>query len=443
MEKEDKYYKIVSIIPKEKVLKFNPRFKIFYYTFETLINKLIDYKKTRGVVDPVKEVILSLKRTLLLWNKKKDFIAGWYNEIYPIIQFIISSINARYGNFIERFLASSFDNSEVKVKLGKITAILNVGEYSFKKTRGKTDPNKKEIDMVLVKNNKIFFVEHRTSTEGGGKTGQESVFDKFIIFLEDLQNSPCLFDFISKKFSEIFFVITIFFDKYGKIARLDNPFVRGRIDSLIRYGNDIFERVIPDLIKKEIIKIDGPYNKETIFADWINGKIRIIYKRKHKPIPIYFKLLVGSDALSFYGINSEIIDNEEKFSKYLLEILSETIADDFWILFSVLLNEIKLQKEFNMNKLPIEYIIDYIKDNHKFRKRIFSIIISNDDLEEIWRKLDEEISRELYNIVDYLKGKMGEVRLVESNDISQMLEYVKKEVYVSLMFYRLTHGDIE
>jgi len=301
--------------------------------------------------------------------------------------------------------------------------------------------------MILVEDDKVFFVEHRSSTEGGGKTGQESLFDKFVIFLEDaqrrLQNEPCFFDYLSEKFKEIFFVITIFFDKYGNIARPNNPIVKGRIESLKRYGNDILGKVIPMLIENEILQVQGSINEDTIFSDWIAERIRILYKGDRKMLPLNFKLLIGSEALQFYGINPEIVDNEKKFSSYLLDVLSKAIADDFWLLFSVLLNEIKLQKEFNMKKLPVEYIVEYIRENHRFRERIYEIITSYADLENIWRELDSEISKELYHIVEFLRRRMREVRLIESNDVSQMLEYVKKEVYVSLMLYKFAYGEIK
>jgi len=443
-------YRVVYFLPKEKVLRFNPMFRIFYYTFETLLNKLMNYKdEARGVIDPIKEVVLALRRTLTLWRREKDFIAGWYSEIYPIIQFTISSINARYGNFIEHFLISPFENAEVKVKLGKIMEILNLGKYSFEKTKGKTDPNRKEIDMTLVRDDKVFFVEHRTSTEGGGKTGQESIFDKFVIFLEDTQrklhNKPCFFDYLSKKFKEVFFVITIFFDKYGNIAKLNNPSVKGRIDSLIRYGNDILGKIVPMLVEKKMLQVQGSLNEGTIFSDWISGRIKLIYKRSdqiEKELSLNFMLLIGPEALQFYGIDPEIVDNEEKFSNYLLDVLSEAIADDFWILFSVLLNEIKLQKEFNIKKLPVEYIVEYVENHSTFREKIYNIVSSHDNLEDIWRELNSEISRELYSIVEYLKERMKVVRLIESNDVSQTLEYIKKEVYVGLMFYKFAYGDI-
>ncbi|BBG25954.1 hypothetical protein [Sulfuracidifex tepidarius] len=95
--------------------------------------------------------------------------------LYAINRFFISSSGPRFGSIYEDLIKGFLENSGYSVETR-----VNIYQFPlFSSYRSGHSVDRKVIDFIAKKDDKFYLIEQRTSEHSGGRTGQESLLDKF------------------------------------------------------------------------------------------------------------------------------------------------------------------------------------------------------------------------------------------------------------------------
>ena len=334
-----------------------------------------------------------------------DFISKLALPLYVSTRFFIASSGPRAGRILEDLISS------ILKEKGKYTIYQRSGLSIF-------FPNireRKQIDYILDKDDKIYFIEQRTSEHTGGRTAQESLLDKFrIIYDKILTNN--LEKLNNKK--EIHMRIFILFNEKQEVISRNNK-SKGRLTSLINYimEEDNLGRRFKELSNTFPLTecFDLSYNKTISFSDFRSclEKGGIIYWKGNKVVS--FGILLGDEFFKeLLGTNYENIKNE---------LLNSELGDDLWVIYSLLPYEIR---NYYLNgftwtrKLYDDVIRDF---------KIDGSIVSED---ELIKSLRDKILNE---------EKFKTLNLIESTDLKQQIRYLEYLITAGLIIRAM--GPIE
>lgn len=317
--------------------------------------------------------------------------------LYISNRFFIASSGPRFGSIYEDLIKSFLENFgyhvDERVNIFKYTLF---SEYYQRKH----SKQQKVIDFIARKGNKLYLIEQRTSEHSGGRTGQESLLDKFKVFLNwilEKSTDPL----INQGVREIYLIIFISYSEKHEILTEQNV-NKGRINSLIEYIvenlGEYFTRLANKGFKTECNDLTLCLKKDKMIVYYSNG------------IKLEFKIMLGED---FY---KEMLG--EKYSSLKNRIINDELGDDLWVIYSILPYELRLYYEegFMWSNRIYEMLISRYKD----------IITSSSNIDDIINKLANKIIEE-----------QKELRLLETNDVSKQYEYLKTLCASSLILYAL------
>lgn len=181
---------------------------------------------------------------------------------------------------------------------------------------------KSKIDFVLKKDDKLVLMELRMSEHTGGRTGQESLMDKFNKFLELLASEKDLAAAIRESHIEnVDLVIeTVFSEDNESIVDQPNA---GRLNSLINYlceENHVYGKI------KKLTRVPRDEFCEEL-------KTKRVFSFDYDEIHFSLRLTYGNEFFRMY-VNKELDE--------LLDGLM--VPDDVWLLFTVAMNELRRSK---------------------------------------------------------------------------------------------------
>jgi hypothetical protein len=317
--------------------------------------------------------------------------------LYISNRFFIASSGPRFGSIYEDLIKSFLENFGYQVDVR-----VNIFNYAlFRDYYQKSIlNNKKVIDFIARKDNKLYLIEQRTSEHTGGRTGQESLLDKFKVFLDWIigKSADAL---INKGIREIYLVIFISYSEKHEILTEQNV-NKGRINSLIAYVvenlSDYFTRLVSKGFKTtctDLISCLKQFRRLIFYTDQIK---------------IEFRIMLGEE---FY---EEILG--EKYSSLKDKIIKEELGDDLWVIYSILPYELRM----------------YYEEGFMWSNRIYEMLISRYEYIITSASTEDDIINKLASkiIEDY-----KDLRLLETNDLSKQYEYLKTLCAASLILYAL------
>jgi hypothetical protein len=317
--------------------------------------------------------------------------------LYISNRFFIASSGPRFGSIYEDLIKSFLENFGYQVDVR-----VNIFNYAlFRDYHQKSVlNNKKVIDFVARKDNKLYLIEQRTSEHTGGRTGQESLLDKFKVFLDWIIGKSAD-PLINKGIREIYLVIFISYSEKHEILTEQNV-NKGRINSLIAYIvenlGDYFTRLVSKGFKTTCSDL----------ASCLKQSRRLIFYTDQ--IKIEFRIMLGEE---FY---EEILG--EKYSSLKDKIIKEELGDDLWVIYSILPYELRM----------------YYEEGFMWSNRIYEMLISRYEHIITSASTEDDIINKLASkiIEDY-----KDLRLLETNDLSKQYEYLKTLCAASLILYAL------
>lgn len=356
-----------------------------------------------------------------------DVLAKTVSLWYYFTKVTHQSIGPRIGGFAEKVITEW-------VKQGSLCEVIgtNIALNEALKKVFEIDSNwRNKIDFVFKCGDSVAFVELRMSEHTGGRTGQESLMDKFNNILDLLIQGPLYDKAESKGIRSIRISIAILFNEQHELIKGSNYNV-GRLNSLIDYI------MKPDHIWGRIKKLKElgyrRCNEGDISSTSIENDLKINRRTciEKDGFEIRLEILLGNEFFkTFMGYDLE----------YLIKRHNDIIADDVWIMYSLVINELKIAKEFGKtnvrkiyetlinNNLKLKELVEKFKDMYESKQKTYTIR----DYEKKLNNLVDDCVSMILNI--YNKEGM-ELRLLESNDLVQNYRYLR---YICIAVLALYH----
>ncbi|MCC5998243.1 MAG: hypothetical protein LM573_04130 [Thermofilum sp.] len=279
---------------------------------------------------------------------------------------------------------------------------------------------------------RVDFVELRMSEHTGGRTSQQSLLDKHEELLEMLNNGlkKALLD---KKINEINLVIAILFNERHDLIdpTNKNSYSPGRLNSLIKYimqRNHIWGRV-DDLKSKGYKFCNGKKIYRQAFQSMLTNSHSVCIVSDNDKFRVVFKIILGNQFFQEYMCRD--------FNKILEDWLS-LIADDIWLFYALSINEMKIAKQFGKTNVRIIYELLSSEKNSALNK--FEKLYKNESEEKLslsdyTNKLNELANQCVNEIITYAKNKNVELKVLETNDVRALHEYLRQACLAAFAIY--------
>lgn len=320
---------------------------------------------------------LSLSEKIFMGFKDLDgFLARISYPLYVANRFFYASSGPRYGRLLEDLFRTILERRGYQVS----TRVEIHDRFNMRIS------GNKYIDFVFEKGDTIHLVELRTSEHTGGRTGQESLLDKFREVIDEILRGSESFS----RYREIHMRILILFGESHQVLNRNNV-TRGRLTSLINY---VLER---DNLGSRFARLSERYSSSCEdFRDCLERGEVINFTGDRK---ITFGIWVGDELFS------ELLGNagDTGLRNFLSEEqLKRELGDDLWIMFTVLPYEMR----------------NYYLNGFTWVQKLYDEVVKS---YEITEKTEDEIIGKLRQIVLH---KYSSLPLLETNDLKRQLEYL-------------------
>lgn len=442
-----------------RVLKLSDRpYWILYLAPDRLIehDKLLKLQKDNSktfldkIVIPAlfqKNMVHNLRKSLNMFEEifsglvntknasKNDVIGRVASLWYTFTKTAHASLGPRVGNFTEQLITywikKYSPNVEVYTNITLSKCLSDILKVSLPKNRAK-------IDFVIFSSasHVLSLIELRISEHTGGRTGQESLMDKLVKVLNWLEESDIKLRevMVNAGYNKLILDIAILFSEkdYGLLSEYN--YSKGRFTSLRKYI--IEDRHFGGVLKKliEIYGYEISYDSSATF--------RSTYSKEalDNALKIYRKVYLRKDN---FIVELSILWGDDFFRKYvgrmfcdLIEELSKEIADDIWLFFSIVINEFKVLHVFNV--MNIHKLYKFLTEYNRSLINKFLEIYTDEhinSLSKYFRKLDNFAAYCVMQFLDYVRRKGIQLRLLETNDVTKQLIYLKQLCLVALAMY--------
>jgi hypothetical protein len=373
--------------------------------------KLHDFERTlTGLINADRTAKINiLGRTATMW--------------YYLTEVFQQSLGPRKGIFAEELIARWIEDYNKNSCKG--FKIIKIDGKSHSLILGKvlsqhykiSSSSKKQIDFVIKSKGRVDFIELRMSEHTGGRTAQESLLDKHEELLGMLESKGLREALLSKGINEMNLVIGILFNEDHELIVGKNYNV-GRLNSLINYimeDNHVWGKV-NDLANKKYVDCNGNKISKSTFKDELESKHEACIKTNNGNFTIRFKILLGDEFF------------EEYMCKHFNDIKNEwlnMIADDIWLFYTLLINEIKVAREFNQTN--VRKIYDLLPKNQGILSDFMNLYYNkNMDINEYRDKLNKLAEQCASEVLKITTSRGIELRVLESNDATAIFEYLKQ-----------------
>jgi hypothetical protein len=288
-------------------------------------------------------------------------------------------------------------------------------------------------DFIFRGNDSLALVELRMSEHTGGRTGQQSLLDKIDYILGVLEDERVRLRqrLIDKGIRELSLSIVILFSESHELLTKENV-DRGRLTSPISYIMD--ERHVGRSLKKlsegnryrmcDGATITFERVKRELF-DVDNRKVCI--KESSSDFRVWLKILLGDKFFNEYA-RSNLSD--------ILARHSDIIADDIWLFYTLLINELKVARQFGYTH--VRRVYEDLKLSNIFGY-FYNNVYNNTELplESYIQQLNRWIEGCANTVIKVYREKGQQLRLLETNDLIANFEYLK-QVCICVLALHLT-----
>ncbi|WP_297513423.1 hypothetical protein [Thermococcus sp.] len=340
---------------------------------------------------------------------------------YVFMKRTYASIGPRIGNFTESLIGLWIGANHINYNLDRF-----LEEHFGVKIKKK---KRSQIDFVRIRSHTLDLIELRTSEHTGGRTGQESLTDKFVRFLGLLEDSNVKLRnaLLNKGIKNVNLLVVTLFNESGELLTPNN-LNKGRYASLVGYLSE--ERHLGGKIKELLSKgyilhagerqfTEPPDDIEVILKNAFLEKRRVLLEKDDFIVEI--GILWGDEFFHrFTGKGlEELLRNDIK----------DRVGDDLWMFLVLTLNELRLRA--SEGKSTIDMLRDYLLRCGEFETLI--------ELRKKANSLDEFLD-DLGNLVDsiipgFLRelGKNGrKLRLLGTDDLVAQYNYLRGVVLLTL-----------
>jgi len=415
-------YVILYLIPEELIQK-NKILQLQWENIRTLIPCLLKSLYSGNIEVKLHELDKIFTGITKLKNVPKSNILGKVASLwYYLTKIFHQSLGPRIGSFTEELLKYWIDSGGIYEVIGQNITL----EKALKILANINIKSRARLDFVLKGTNRAVIVELRMSEHTGGRTAQESLLDKIVQILRLLENPVNLRqNLINKKIYEIEFAIGILFNENHELLTKENVNI-GRLTSLISYIME--ERHVWGALKELSNKYKMSDSSEITF-DKIKNELSNLNSRKiclYEPntnFKIWLKILFDDEFLKeFIGLSLG-----ELLLKY-----GSIIADDVWLFYTVLINELKIAKQFGYTNVRKIYEDLKTSEIPRFFINIYNAKLS---LNDYLQQLNQLIENSANTVIRIYERKGQSLRLLETNDIVASFEYLKQLCICALALY--------
>jgi hypothetical protein len=415
-------YVILYLIPEELIQK-NKILQLQWENIRTLIPCLLKSLYSGNIEVKLHELDKIFTGITKLKDVPKSNILGKVASLwYYLTKIFHQSLGPRIGSFTEELLKYWIDSGGIYEVIGQNITL----EKALKILANINIKSRARLDFVLKSTNRAVIVELRMSEHTGGRTAQESLLDKIVQILKLLENHANLRqNLINKKIYEIEFAIGILFNENHELLTKENVNI-GRLTSLISYIME--ERHVWGALKELSNKYKMCDSSEITF-DKIKDELSNLNSRKiclYEPstnFKIWLKILFGDEFLKeFIGLSLG-----ELLLKY-----GSIIADDVWLFYTVLINELKIAKQFGYTNVRKIYEDLKTSEIPRFFINLYNAKLS---LNDYLQQLNQLIENSANTVIRIYERKGQSLRLLETNDIVASFEYLKQLCICALALY--------
>ena len=422
-------YVILYLMP-ERLIKRSKILELQWNNIKTLIPCLLKCLYTGSIEVRLHELDKVFTGIVKIKDVPESNILGKVASLwYYLTRVFHQSMGPRLGGFAEElitYLVGSGGKYKVigrNMTLGKaLRELVNVGVE-----------RRNMIDFIFRGNDSLALVELRMSEHTGGRTGQQSLLDKIDYILGVLEDERVRLRqrLIDKGIRELSLSIVILFSESHELLTKENV-DRGRLTSLISYIMD--ERHVGGSLKKlsegnryrmcDGATITFERVKRELF-DIDNRKVCI--KESSSDFRVWLKILLGDEFFNEYA-RSNLSD--------ILARHSDIIADDIWLFYTLLINELKVARQFGYTH--VRRVYEDLKLSNIFGY-FYNNVYNNTELplESYIQQLNRWIEGCANTVIKVYREKGQQLRLLETNDLIANFEYLK-QVCICVLALHLT-----
>jgi len=422
-------YVILYLMP-ERLIKRSKILELQWNNIKTLIPCLLKSLYTGSIEVRLHELDKVFTGIVKIKDVPESNILGKVASLwYYLTRVFHQSMGPRLGGFAEElitYLVGSGGKYKVigrNMTLGKaLRELVNVGVE-----------RRNMIDFIFRGNDSLALVELRMSEHTGGRTGQQSLLDKIDYILGVLEEERVRLRqrLIDKGIRELSLSIVILFSESHELLTKENV-DRGRLTSLISYIMD--ERHVGGSLKKlsegnryrmcDGATITFERVKRELF-DIDNRKVCI--KESSSDFRVWLKILLGDEFFNEYA-RSNLSD--------ILARHGDIIADDIWLFYTLLINELKVARQFGYTH--VRRVYEDLKLSNIFGY-FYNNVYNNTELplESYIQQLNRWIEGCANTVIKVYREKGQQLRLLETNDLIANFEYLK-QVCICVLALHLT-----
>lgn len=354
-------------------------------------------------------------------ERSRDVLEEIAPEWYVFMKRTYASIGPRIGNFTEFLIGLWIGADHVNYNLDKFLEE-HFGVKIKKKKRSK-------IDFIRVKNRTLDLIELRTSEHTGGRTGQESLTDKFVRFLGLLEDSDVKLReaLLRKDIRRTNLLIVTLFNESGELLTSKN-LNKGRYTSLISYLSE--ERHLGGKIKELLSYgyilhagkrkfVEPPDDIERIIKDTFLETRRLLLDKDEFTIEI--GILWGNEFFNrFTG---------KELEELLRNDIKDRVGDDLWMFLVLTLNELRLKTSGGMS--TIDMLRNYIGRHNDF-EAFLELRKRANSFDEFFGNIGKLVDSIIAGFLRELSENGKKLRPLGTDDIVAQYDYLRGVVLITL-----------
>jgi hypothetical protein len=422
-------YVILYLMP-ERLIKRSKILELQWNNIKTLIPCLLKSLYTGSIEVSLHELDKVFTGIVKIKDVPESNILGKVASLwYYLTRVFHQSMGPRLGGFAEELITYLVGSGGKYKVIGRnmtlrkaLRELVNVGVE-----------RRNMIDFIFRGNDSLALVELRMSEHTGGRTGQQSLLDKIDYILGVLEDERVRLRqrLIDKGIRELSLSIVILFSESHELLTKENV-DRGRLTSPISYIMD--ERHVGRSLKKlsegnryrmcDGATITFERVKRELF-DVDNRKVCI--KESSSDFRVWLKILLGDKFFNEYA-RSNLSD--------ILARHSDIIADDIWLFYTLLINELKVARQFGYTH--VRRVYEDLKLSNIFGY-FYNNVYNNTELplESYIQQLNRWIEGCANTVIKVYREKSQQLRLLETNDLIANFEYLK-QVCICVLALHLT-----
>jgi len=361
----------------------------------------------RNVENPVETDVLA--KTASLW--------------YYFTRITHQSIGPRVGKFAEELIRYWIVRSGLYESVERDVSLSHVLKEYFSLSTN----HRNKLDFFVKGRDKALFIELRMSEHTGGRTGQESLMDKFDKILELVASGRLVEQSLAKGLRSIGLFIAVLFNENQELINSQaKNYNVGRLNSLINYimeDNHVWGKV--SRIRDKFVLSNSIGLNKDLFENDLKTSREVCLKHREKDFKICLKILLGDEFF------------KEVLGMRLQDLIARhggVIADDLWIMYTLALNELKIANMFKTTSPRRLYEVSKNESElreilEEFRKLYLSCNKANPSstcsLDEYALRINMLINEMASRALRVFSRRREELRLLESNDMSVSYIYLR------------------